>query len=352
VQAQLGRTAPSCKTPDLPRTPSIETSLSCARARLDDVQLAAQRSFLHRYLACLLLHQHPCSSDPIRQLCVPKPLSITCSGHVNGFAGHAGSFASGNQQEKQFQQPKPDISPLSKELQQQWHFDRNAHLGSVIITPGSNRKVWWSCDQCPDGVPHVWESLVNNRTQGRGCPYCSGRSVCQHNTLARKAQEVAQYWDRVKNGSVCPKSVTANSSLRAHWKCPICLYEWQASIQEKVNFNTACPKCARGQFGREQGGPRKKHPTFASNRHPLLQQWHHKLNEKEGHFPDKTTLQSSKRIWWICDLCPKGKPHICTMLALLSYASSSPISMLRCSCRVSHPTLVGSAGLGTPRSTE
>jgi len=94
----------------------------------------------------------------------------------------------------------PDISLLAGELQKQWHEQLNMHLGNILIRPGSDRKVWWSCDQRSDGFPHNWEATVMKRTYGTGCPFCSGRAVCQHNTLARKAPEVARFWDAEKSG--------------------------------------------------------------------------------------------------------------------------------------------------------
>ena len=109
----------------------------------------------------------------------------------------------------------PDISLLADELQKQWHDKLNMHFGNVLIRPGSDRKVWWSCDQCPDGLPHIWKATVLNRTQGTGCPFCSGNTVCQHNTLARKAPEVAQFWDAEKNHPMSPAQVTVNSHMRA-----------------------------------------------------------------------------------------------------------------------------------------
>ncbi len=68
------------------------------------------------------------------------------------------------------------------------------------------------------------------------------------------------------------------SSLEA----PVCLYEWQARVNGKVNASSAYPKCAKANGGRLQDGTRLKHPTFANDKHPLLRQWHPELNEKEG----------------------------------------------------------------------
>jgi len=120
--------------------------------------------------------------------------------------------------QEQPEQIGPNTSLLAKELQEQWHVQRNMHHGNINIKPYNNRKVWWVCDQCPEGLPHVWEARVNNRTHGTGCPFCSGTAVCQHNTLARKAPEVALFWNAMKNYPLSPDQVTVSSGMRAHWK--------------------------------------------------------------------------------------------------------------------------------------
>ena len=182
-------------------------------------------------------------------------------------------------------------------------------LGNILIRPGSNRKVWWSCDQCPYGLPHFWEASIKQRTSGRGCPFCSGHAIGQHNTLARKAPQVALFWDAKKNLPLTPDQVTAYSSMRAHWKCSACLHEWQASVFHKVCGRTGCPRCAKANGGRKADGTRQKHPTFAAAKHALLQQWDHDRNRESGDLPDNTSLGSSKLIWWQCHECPNGKVH-------------------------------------------
>jgi len=113
----------------------------------------------------------------------------------------------------------PNISLFADKLQKQWHEKLNVHLGNILIRPGSSRKVWWSCNQCPDGFPHIWEALIHNRTHGTGCPFCSGTAICQHNTLAKQAPDVALFWDAKKNHPMSPHQVTVFSHMRAHWKC-------------------------------------------------------------------------------------------------------------------------------------
>jgi len=198
---------------------------------------------------------------------------------------------------------------LTEELQAQWQEERNMHLSSKVIRPHSNHKVWWSCEQCPDSLPHVWEATVSHRSQRTGCPYCSGKKVCQHNTLARKAPQFAQFWDAIKNHPHSPDQVTASSRVRAHWKCSDCLHEWQAPVMLKARSNTGCPKCAKANGGRKADGTRQKHPTFAAAKHALLEQWDYDRNRENGNSPGNTSLRSSKLIWWRCHECPKGQMH-------------------------------------------
>ncbi len=203
----------------------------------------------------------------------------------------------------------PTISMLAKELQAQWHEEHNKHLGKSVIRPHSSHKVWWSCDKCPDSLPHVWKATVDSRSKGNGCPFCSGTSTCQHNTLARKAPKVAQFWDAKKNHPLSPDQVTVYSRRRVHWKCSVCTYEWQALVTDKTTSKSGCPKCAKRNGGRKADGTRQKHPTFAKAKHALLEQWDHDRNREKGDFPDNTTLQSNKLIWWRCHECPVGKEH-------------------------------------------
>ena len=228
------------------------------------------------------------------------------------------------QQQSQQVDKGPDTSLLADELQNQWHDRLNMHLGNILIRPASHRKVWWSCEQCPDGLPHTWEATVKHRTYGTGCPFCSGNAVCQHNTLARKAPGAALYWDAKKNHPMSPDQVTVYSNMKAHWKCSACLHEWQAPVMMKAHGKTGCPKCAQALRSRAADGTRQKHPTFAAAKHALLQQWDHNRNRESGNFPDNTTLRSSKLIWWQCQECPKGNVHSWQAQAYSRTSSKKP----------------------------
>ena len=106
------------------------------------------------------------------------------------------------------QQEGPDLSRLDAALQQQWDHAANARLGNIVIRPCSHKKVWWICDQCPNGHLHRWEATAASRSNGRGCPQCCGHKVCKHNSLATKAPLVAAQWEYEANEGT-PDSVVA-----------------------------------------------------------------------------------------------------------------------------------------------
>jgi len=204
----------------------------------------------------------------------------------------------------------PDISQLSPQLQQEWHPANNALLGGIKIKPHSNKKVMWSCPNCPAGCPHIWETTVRERTEGTKCPYCEGRKVCEHNSLATQAPSQLKYWNQDKNAKV-PEQMLAGSNFRAEWKCPTCSLAWQANVaQQRVQHDRGCPQCNRiGSVGN-----RYTQPTFEAAQHPLLLEWDTERNVKDGIHPQTTTLGSKKLVHWVCHKCPKGEVHLYQMM--------------------------------------
>ena len=196
----------------------------------------------------------------------------------------------------------PDISILSPEMQQQWHVERNMHMGAIRVKPKSSIKAVWQCDKCPAGQPHVWTTTVNSRTRGAKCPYCSNKRVCLHNSLATKAPEVAKYWNHGKNEKT-PEQTVAGSSLRVHWTCPDCKLEWQARISMRTHAQAGCPRCSQAMKVTQP------QPTFAVAQPAELAEWDYERNQEEGFHPDSITLGSNKQVHWICSCCSRGQPH-------------------------------------------
>ena len=147
-------------------------------------------------------------------------------------------------------QEGPDLSLLYPVVQKQWDHALNSDVGYVVIRPKSHRKVWWRCDQCPDGHMHSWQATISDRTRGRGCPQCSGRKVCKHNYLATKAPSVAAQWDYEANDGT-PRSMIAQSKQMVGWHCDVCGHKWEAKPQDRVsNKKMAARSALRMQISR------------------------------------------------------------------------------------------------------
>ena len=207
------------------------------------------------------------------------------------------------------QQEGQNISRLDPALQQQWDHAANAYLGNIDIPPQSHRKVWWTCDQCPDGHLHSWEATVQNRTNGSGCPQCSGHKVCRHNSLVTKDPLVAAQWDYEANHGT-PDNVVAQSNQPVGWLCEVCGHKWNATPNHRVSKKAGCPNCSKIA---KKDKKQITHPTFAECKDPevraFLAQWDHTRNAEHGHFPDKVRLRSNKQVFWLCTNCPAGQEH-------------------------------------------
>ncbi len=216
-----------------------------------------------------------------------------------------------SQSQSQTQQNGPDLSKLSPRLQQQFDHVQNAHLGNIVIAKFSTTQVAWSCDQCPSGYPHKWDQSPKNRVINDGCPICSGKRVCRHNSLATKGSTAAASWDYSANEGT-PDDYTAGSSCRATWNCQDCGLSWQATIASRPVKGTGCPHCYELRRGRKADGSRTSHPTLrgASGDHSLTTEWDKDANEKAGLHPEKIKLRSCIRVNWVCRKCPSGLLHL------------------------------------------
>ena len=122
------------------------------------------------------------------------------------------------------------------ELAREWDFDKN-ELSPYDVAAHSNRAAWWKCE-----VGHTWKATVNNRSNGHGCPFCSGKRVSDTNNLAANKPELAREWDFDKN-EMTPFDVTFSSNRKAYWKCAVG-HTWKATVNSRSNGH-GCPKCAQ-----------------------------------------------------------------------------------------------------------
>jgi len=85
--------------------------------------------------------------------------------------------------------------------------------------------------------------------------------------------------------------VTTGSDKPAWWLCPVCGYEWRASVGSRVRGN-GCAVCA----GQEV---LKGYNDLESNYPEIAKEWHPTLNGSLK--PSDVTCHNDQRIFWICE---------------------------------------------------
>ena len=130
-----------------------------------------------------------------------------------------------------------DLATIHPELIPEWS-EKN-ELNPTDVTSYSNRKVWWRC-----GKGHEWFALISSRSDGHGCPYCTGQLVLEgYNDLKTTNPEIAEEWSG-RNRRLNPTEVTAKSRLNVWWHCKKCNKDYKAVIDSRVK-GLICPHCVR-----------------------------------------------------------------------------------------------------------
>ena len=131
-----------------------------------------------------------------------------------------------------------DLQTVNPDLAKEWNYEKNNGLSPTEVTPNSNKKVWWKCVE-----GHEWETSINNRSNGNGCPYCSGRYVVKgKNDLLTVNPTLSNEWNYDKNDGLAPIDISPNSNKMVWWKCSQG-HEWQATVANRNNRKSGCPYC-------------------------------------------------------------------------------------------------------------
>ena len=104
---------------------------------------------------------------------------------------------------------------------------------SATVTSNSGFRKVWHCR-----LGHTWAATVNDRSNGTGCPICSGReTLAGFNDLASSRPDLAGEalgWD--------PTTVTKSSHKKKDWKCKAG-HVWDAVVASRDAGN-GCPICS------------------------------------------------------------------------------------------------------------
>lgn len=133
---------------------------------------------------------------------------------------------------------KNNLAILKPEIAKEWDYELNKRTPSDIL-PNSNKIFHWICP----AKGHHYPATANNRSNGYGCPFCSGQKVCKDNSLATINPELAKEWHPTKNKKTFDE-VTPGSNQYAWWIC-VRGHEWKAKINNRNN-GKGCRECAKG----------------------------------------------------------------------------------------------------------
>lgn len=83
-----------------------------------------------------------------------------------------------------------DLETLYPGVAAQWDPSLNGALTPEMVTPGSNKKVWWQCS-----MGHVWKSVIypRNGAQQCGCPVCAGKVSTTHARRYAQLDEIRTF---------------------------------------------------------------------------------------------------------------------------------------------------------------
>lgn len=192
-----------------------------------------------------------------------------------------------------------DLGTLYPAIASEWDYSRNGELTPSSVTVGSDKKIWWKCSR-----GHEWQTSVAHRVEGNGCPVCSGKRVLAgFNDLTTTNPNLALEWHPTKNGSAMPSTVTAGSSKKVWWKCPICGKEWKASVCDRTH-GRGCPDCGRKRMtmaAKERASIPKPGKSLSDVFPILAMEWNSKKNGALT--PSDISGHSNRKVWWICPIC-------------------------------------------------
>ena len=146
----------------------------------------------------------------------------------------------------------------------------------------SNLKASWVCE-----YGHEWDAVINNRTNGSGCPVCSGRVVIMGETdFGTIKPELLSEW-HVANGE---PEYSYGSTFNALWVCGTCSHEYHATVTDRVGGN-GCPMCAGKVVVPGVNDFATLYPNIAVEWSPT--------NTTR---PDTVKPFSSTKVGWVCQL--------------------------------------------------
>ena len=139
--------------------------------------------------------------------------------------------------------------------------------------------------------------MVYTRSEGAGCPYCTGRKVTpKQGGLVKQFPLLTAEWDVEKNAPLTPQDVTTGSHKLIWWRCPKG-HSYRSAVKTRVQ-GSGCPYCAGKNVLPEETSLAAEYPSIAK-------EWDEEKNVPL--LPTQVISGTRRKVWW---RCPKG--HSCS----------------------------------------
>lgn len=193
------------------------------------------------------------------------------------------------------------------ELLAQWDGEKNAPLTPDDVTFGSHKRVWWTC---PSG--HSWQAMVYTRSEGTGCPYCTGRKVTpKQGGLVKQFPLLTAEWDIEKNAPLTPQDVTTGSHKLIWWRCPKG-HSYRSAVKTRAQ-GSGCPYCAGKNVLPEE-------TSFAAEYPSIAKEWDAAKNVPL--LPTQVISGTRRKVWW---RCPKGHSWRAAVYSRTTLGTGCPV---------------------------
>lgn len=247
--------------------------------------------------------------------------------------------------------PCQSLANRYPDLARQFHATKNGSLTPQNVSTQSNKTVVWICSSklnCTDSCKnaHEWTSTVQDRVNGRGCPYCSigGKVFCPCRCLSVQRPDLAGQWHQTRNGSLTPKDVSIGSARRVFWQCGICSHVYNATIRHRTN-GSGCPKCCINKAEKRLEEILSLHTLVSRYSKPGISCYDHIRKKQRTLRPDciGTTVNGNKfmieldgrqhfeMVYWYDSNGSDLEDQICRDLCKNLYAAQNGMSLLRVS---------------------
>lgn len=109
-----------------------------------------------------------------------------------------------------------DLASQNPDVAEEWNYEKNGELTPADVTPKSNKRVWWKCSK-----GHEWETTINNRSKGHGCPQCNNRKMVRNADTGEEFMSITsaseKYHISISAISSCCRGVTKTAG-GYHWQ--------------------------------------------------------------------------------------------------------------------------------------